>query len=117
MANHVVRIPPLRSALVNLLANPSASGQSAVLAAVPGSAIRVCGLAIVATTANAVKFQSNNTDISATFPLGANGGLILPFNEHGWFQTAVGEALNINMGTATATGVQVQYILVQADRG
>lgn len=109
MATHVVSVPPLRTAVISALANPSASGQSEVIAAKAGAAIRVLGLAVVATTANAVKFQSASTDISATFPLGANGGLVLPYTEHGWFQTAVGEALNINMGTATATGVHVVF--------
>lgn len=117
MATHVVSVPPLKTAVVSALANPSASGQSAVIAAVAGAAIRVIGLAVVATAANAVKFQSASTDISATFPLGANGGLVLPFNEHGWFQTAVGEALNINMTAATATGVHVVYQLMLADKG
>lgn len=114
---HVTRTAPLRTAHITTFANPSASGQSAVLAAVPGAAIRVLGVAIISTTANAVKFQSASTDISATFPLGANGGFVLDFNEHGWMQTAVGEALNINMGTATATGVQISYILVLGTQG
>lgn len=117
MATHVVSVPPLRTAVVSAVANPSALGQSTVIAAVAGAAIRVIGLAVVATAANAVKFQSASTDISATFPLGANGGLVLPFNEHGWFQTAVGEALNINMTAATATGVHVVYQLMLADKG
>ena len=112
MATHVVSVPPLRTAVRTVVANPSASGQSAVLAAVSGAVIRVLGLAVVATAANAVKFQSASTDISATFPLGANGGLVLPFNEHGWFETNLGEALNINMTVATATGVHVIYQLM-----
>lgn len=113
---NVTRAAPLRTAHITGFANPSALGQSTLIAAIPGAAIRVLGLAIIATTANAVSFRSAGTDISATFPLGANGGFVLDFNEHGWFQTAIGEALNINMGTATATGVQLSYIIVLGDR-
>lgn len=117
MATHVVRVPPLKTAVVTAVANPSAIGQTAVVAAVAGAAIRVVGLIAMSTVANNIKFQSNSTDISALFPLGANGGMVLPFNEHGWFQTNIGEALNINMSAATATGVQVQYILVLNNAG
>ena len=108
--SNVTRSVPLVSPHVNLGANPSALGQTQLVAAVAGTKYRVLAVAVVATTANAVKFQSASNDISATFPLGANGDIVLPFNEHGWFDTNVNEALNINMGTATATGVQIQYI-------
>lgn len=114
---NVTRAAPLRTAHITTFANPSGAGQSAIIAAIPGAAIRVLSLAMISTTANAVKFQSNNTDISATFPLGANGGFVLDFNEHGWMQTAIGEALNINMGTATATGVHLSYIVVLGTQG
>jgi hypothetical protein len=117
MGSHVVRTAPLRTAHITAFANPASLGSNTVLAAVPGAAIRVLGLATVATVANSVGFLSNATPISATFPLGANGGFVLPFNEHGWFQTAIGEALNITMSVATATGVHISYILVQGDRG
>lgn len=107
---NVTSAAPLRTPHINLAANPSASGVTALIAAAAGARYRVMSIAIIATIANAVTFRSATTDISATFPLGANGGFVLPFNEHGWFETAAGEALNINMGTATATGVQIQYI-------
>jgi hypothetical protein len=69
-------------------------------------------VAAVTTLANSIKFQSNASDISATFPLGANGGLVMPFNEHGWFQTNVGEPLLINLSVGTATGIQINYIIL-----
>lgn len=110
--SNVTRTVPRVSPHVNLGANPSALGQTQLVAADAGAKFRVLSVAVVSTTANAVKFQSASNDISATFPLGANGGIVLPFNEHGWFETNVNEALNINMGTATATGVQIQYIKI-----
>jgi hypothetical protein len=110
--SHVILVAPKQTVHVNLAANASASGATQLVAAQPGIKYRVMQLAMVATLANAVKFQSATNDISATFPLGANGGVVLPFNQHGWFETNVNEALNVNMGTATATGIQLQYIAI-----
>lgn len=117
MGSHVVRTAPLRTAHITGFANPSGTGDTAVVAAVPGAAIRVLAVTVVSTVANAIHFRSGTTPISATFPLGANGGFVMDFNEHGHFQTAIGEALNINMSVATATGVHISYILVLGDRG
>jgi hypothetical protein len=113
---NVTRVAPLNSAHVNLGASPSSSGATALVAAVAGAKYRVLSVVVVTTLANAVKFQSASTDITATFPLGANGGIVLPFNEHGWFETSVNEALNVNLGTATATGVQIQYIKLPVEQ-
>jgi hypothetical protein len=112
MSQHVILVAPKQTVHVNLAANASASGATQLVAAQTSVKYRVLQLAVVATTANAVKFQSATNDISATFPLGANGGVVLPFNQHGWFETNPGEALNVNMGTATATGIQLQYIAI-----
>lgn len=113
---NVTRVVPRVTAHVNLAANPSSSGATELVAAAAGARYRVLAIAIVSTLANAVKFQSAASDISATWPLGANGGIVLPFNEHGWFETNTNEALNVNLGTATATGVQIQYIKLAVDQ-
>lgn len=109
---NVVRVSPLTTANTNAFANPAGTGDNAIVAAVSGGRIRVLAVTVITTLANNVKFRSATTDISATFPLGANGGFVLPYNEHGWFQTAIGQALNLNMTVATATAVQVQYIVL-----
>lgn len=111
---NVTRTVPLKTAHINVGANPSTIGNTTIAAAEAGARFRVLAAAIIATTANNVKFQSNTSDISATFALGANGGLVLPFNEHGWFETALGEALNINLSAATAVGAQIHYIKLLA---
>jgi hypothetical protein len=111
---NVTRTVPLNSPHRNVVANPSAAATATLVAAVAGKKYRVLSAVIVTTIANNVNFESNSTDISAVFPLGANGGLVLPFNEHGWFETAVGEALGITLSVATPTGVQVQYIELPA---
>lgn len=109
MSMNVVRVLPRETAVKNTFVTVTSLGSNEVIAAITGKRIRVVGLAVITTLANAIKFMSAATGISATLPLGANGGVVLPFNEHGWFQTAEGEALNINLGTATSTGVQVVY--------
>jgi len=111
---NVTSASPLVSPHVRLGATPSASGATALVAAVAGAKYRVLAAAVVATTAVSVKFQSASTDITGTFPLGANGGVVLPYNEHGWFETAVNEALNINLSGAVSCGVQIQYIKLPA---
>jgi hypothetical protein len=90
--------------------NASASGNTAVVAAQgAGVQIRVLGLIVVTTAAQTVKFQSATTDISAGFPLAANGGISTTYYPDGMFETVANEALNITLGAATATGVQVVW--------
>lgn len=88
--------------------NASALGNTQVVAAQgAGVKIRVHGFLVVTTAAQTVKFQSATTDISAGFPLAANGGVSTPYYPGGMFETAANQALNINLGVATAAGVQV----------
>lgn len=94
-------------------ATATATGNTEVVAAVPGNKIVVKSVFVVTTLANSIKFQSATNDITATYPFGANGGMVLPLNEEGWFETAAGEALNVNMSVATSTGVTVSYKLVK----
>lgn len=85
-------------------------GNTAVVAAQgAGVKIRVLSAMAVGTLAVTIKFQSATTDITAGFPLGINGGMVLPYNPHGWFETAANEALNINLGLGTATGVNITW--------
>ena len=111
---NVTRTVPLLSPHVNLGANPATAGVTALVAGVAGAKYRVLSIVVITTIANSIKFQSNASDISATFPLGANGGLVIPFSEQGLFETNPGEALNINMTAISATGVQIQYIKLPA---
>lgn len=109
---NVTSASPKESPAKRTFLNASSLGASQVVAAVTTGRIRVLSLALVASGAVSVKVQSAATDISATFALSANGGLVLPYNEHGWFETAEGEVLNLNLSAAVATGVSIQYIVV-----
>lgn len=87
-----------------------ASGQ--VVAAVVGKRIRVFGVGVVSRLATDVKFQSTATDITGALPFAANGGIVWPSGPQPWFQTGIGEALNINMTVATTVGGVVLYDVV-----
>ena len=92
-------------------ANATGSGNTEVVPAQGGSIrIRVLSYYFIGTIAVTVKFQSATTDISPGLPVGATGGISAPYNPHGWFQTSANEALNINLGIATAVGCMVTWI-------
>lgn len=96
----------------NAFLDTSSSGSNEVVAAVPGKSINVLSVSVITKVANDVKFLSGATQISATMPLATNGGYVLAHNPYGWFNTAVGEALNISSATASMLGVIVNYIEV-----
>lgn len=90
-------------------ANPSTATDTVVVAAIPGKAIRVHAVFTVAASANSVFFKGGAAALTASSALAANGGLVLPFSESGWFVTGAGEALNFTTSAAVATGVTVVY--------
>ena len=91
----------------------TASGNTQVVAAVTGKRIRVVG--VIVTNKNGslatVKFQTATTDITAAHGLAASGGGYT--RNKAWpewvMQTAVGEALNINLAGNGAVGCDVEY--------
>lgn len=109
---NVTSTPPKHTGVQRVGVTATALGATALVAAKAGKKIRVLGVVAVATLANSIKLQSASTDITALFPLGANGGFTLPYCDHGWCETAEGEALNISMSVATSTGVQLVYMVI-----
>jgi hypothetical protein len=96
----------------------SASGDNEVVAAVAGRRIRVCGYVLsFGGTVNA-KWRSATTDLTGLLygvlgtAVEAPVGPQQPGGVPGWFETAVGEALNLNLSGATAVGGHVSYLLV-----
>lgn len=112
MATNVTRAVPLQTPVLRAFANPAGLGSNAVVAAVTGKKIRVLSAVIISASANSIKFLTAAADLSALFAFAANGGLVLDFNEHGWFETNAGEALNINLSAAAAVGVSIQYMVL-----
>lgn len=100
------------SRLINrYFGSPAGAGDNALVAARgPGIRIRVLAAYKVTTAAVVAKFRSGVNDISPGLPFAANGGVVLPFNPSGWFQTNANEALNLNLGAATPVGTYVEWV-------
>mgnify|MGYP001567471915 CR=1 FL=1 len=99
--------------------NATAAGDTQVVERVEGKKIRGVAFSLnngggsVAT----IHFRSNQRPITSDKDLAADGGgMVAAFSQGGiWFETAVGEALNINLAAAGTIGVDVTYIEVEVD--
>ena len=101
--------------MTNLLAQyafatPTTTTPLTLVAATGGSRIVVSQVCVIASGATTVVFSGTVAgSISATFPLAANGGFVLPYSDLGWMQTAIGDALIVTLGTGVSTAVQLVY--------
>jgi hypothetical protein len=92
-----------RNAFDTITASTSASS---LIAAVAGKRIRVLAVGIsCGATASSVQFKSNTTAISPVF----QNSISLPFMRRGWFQTTAGEALLVDTGAGSNTGIIVLW--------
>jgi hypothetical protein len=92
----------------------SSSGTNAIVAASPGSKIKVLSYSLVANAAVTVKWQSASTDLTGAMSFSANGGIATPIGSpaSGWLlETAVGQALNLNLGSAVGVNGHISYFL------
>jgi hypothetical protein len=73
----------------------------------PNARVRVVSAYLVATAAGTFNFQSHTTTSDATGPasIAANGVIVLPYNEDGWFTTIPGEGLDIVTTAAFAGSI------------
>lgn len=91
----------------------ASSGANEIVAAVTGKRIRVLSYVLSASAAVNAKWQSGSTDKTGLLYFAAAGyGAVAPFNEQGWFETAAGEALNLNLSGAVTVGGHVSYVLL-----
>ena len=90
----------------------SASGT--LITGVATRQIVVLSLWLVASANVNVKWQTSTGPVDLTGPAYciANGGVVLPFNAGGWFATAIGDSLLINLSSGVAVGGSISYILV-----
>jgi hypothetical protein len=87
------------------------SGDNTIVGAVTGKRLRVLAVCLVAGGATTVRFESGSSGMALTgqMSLSANGGFVLPLNEAGWFETAVGALLNLELGGAVAVAGCLVY--------
>lgn len=89
----------------------SSSGNTTVVAAVTSKKIRVIQYLVSASAAVNVKFRSATAgDKTGLVYLAASGGCGAAFNPVGHFETASGEALQINLSAAVAVGGHLVYL-------
>lgn len=92
--------------------NASSSGNNEVVAAQTALRVRVLWVFLMCAAAVTVKFQGGSTDIAPACDISAKDGFLLPYNPHGWFETGVGQALNLNLGGTVNVGYLVGWIPV-----
>jgi hypothetical protein len=92
----------------------STSGNNQIVAAVTSKKIRVLAAQLISNGTVNAKWQSGSsgTDLTGLAYLVANAGYVLPFNPCGWFESASGVLLNLNLSAAINVGGSILYIEV-----
>ena len=88
--------------------NATTSGDTQVVAAVSNRRIVVVAFGVVASATVNIRFRSGSTDITGSMRVVEGGGIAHAY-DGGLFQTAVGQALNINLSTNATVGGYVVY--------
>ena len=84
------------------------SGDTQIVPAVSGKRIRVIAYAVIASATVSIKFRSGTTDITGSMRVVEGGGIAHAYDS-GLFQTAVDQALNINLSANATVGGYVVY--------
>lgn len=107
---------PLEPANLYAKIDAASAGDNTLVAANATQKIRVTSLFLVNghTSTQTVRFESaaGGTALTGQMIFGANGGMSLPYNEQGWFETAVNELLNMELAGATTVDGALTYLLV-----
>jgi len=88
------------------------SGDNTLVAAVAAKKIRVLSAFLVAAGTVVVRFESGagGTALTGQMNLVANTGFVLPYNPHGWFETADNTLLNLELSAAISVDGALVYI-------
>jgi hypothetical protein len=88
--------------------NATTSGDTQVVAAVSNRRIVVVAFGVIASATVNIRFRSGTTDITGSMRLVEGGGIAHSYDA-GLFQTATGQALNINLSANATVGGYVVY--------
>lgn len=93
------------------------SGDNTIVAAVTSPSnkkIRVLSLFLISAGTVTTRFESGagGTALTGQMNLVANSGYTLPFNPAGWFETAAGVLLNLELSAAISVDGSLSYIEV-----
>lgn len=92
----------------------SSAGANTIIAANATKKIKVLSYTLVADGAVTAKWQSAATDLTGAMSFAANGGISTPVGApgFGWLmETAVNEALRLNLGGAVGVRGNISYFL------
>jgi hypothetical protein len=97
-----------------VIIDAASSGDNTLLAAVASRKIRVLSAFIVSAGSVNVRFESGaaGTALTGQMNLVANTGFVLPYNPHGWFETAVNTLLNLELSGAISVDGSLTYVEV-----
>lgn len=89
-------------------------GDNTLVAAVAGKKIRVICLYYMAAGTVNTRFESgaSGTALTGQHQHTAQTGVVLPFNEGGWFETASGALLNLELSAAISVDGALSYVEV-----
>lgn len=92
----------------------SSSGDNILVAAVSGKKIRVLAYNFIANGTVNAKFQSgaSGTDLTGLKYCVVNSGIDSGWCPVGWFETAAGSLLNVNLSAGVAIGGELVYVEV-----
>ena len=101
---------PIRRAAIDVAVN----GDNTLVAAVTGRAIRVVSVVLVPAAAVTIRFESGagGTALSGQMNLAAYDIFVLSRNEDGWFETASGALLNLELSGAVSVDGALTYVEV-----
>lgn len=90
------------------------TGDNPVVTATTGKKIRVLAAFGLADIAGVIRWESGagGTALTGEVNVGATGGYVLPLNPLGWFETAAGAALNLEVTTSTKFQGTIVYELI-----
>lgn len=90
------------------------SGDNTVVAAVTGKQIRVLSCWLVSAGTVTARFESGagGTALTGQATLAVNTGFVLPYNQAGWFETAAGSLLNLELSGAVSVDGSLSYVEV-----
>jgi len=104
---------PIKSVVQHSFIGVTAAGDNTLVAAVTGKKIRVLGAVVIGTGgANTVRFESgaSGTALTASIDLtNQDAGGMFPIHGVGWFETAAGALLNLELANATLVEVNLVY--------
>lgn len=104
-------MPAVGSETKYAVIDAAAIGNQTLVAAVTGKKLRVLALFVVSAGVQTAIFQSGagGTALTGGLTLAASTVVSVPFNPEGWFETAAGALLNLNLSAAVSVDGALVY--------